>query len=1333
MKKLTLKTIGKILGVLLVAVLLVNFAPETLANNAALSEGGQGLAIPTGDAQLSSDIRQDRSLGELITLMVNFFTGFLGFIAVIVFIYAGVLMVVAGGNDEQITKAKKIMTYAAIGLLVVILSFSIVSFITSAGQGGGLDQDDTQLECGYLDENASLIECSEGLVCLAGKCVTSDGVSGTGGFQDQPEGVVTSGPSVPVFEENLDQIDDGLADLQDAFTNLASDVQDLPAEDREDVQEILNSPGDLNDKQARLEDLLDATNDPEVAELLDRIIRGIQRLEFIKREFEKFRDNMPESDAINQAYADTAEALNDLIDDPDSSVKLRRFESEYRALKDIVNKFPVVEARIRAFPGEDNVPFTVTLDGLNSIDPTGGTISDYKWSFLDNSGNEISLGSEPVVTREFTEPNTYSIRLRASTSQTDAGGFKTAADGLSVIRIKANPPSSQVEFLINGKEVTDVYHITLEEAEAGLTFDPTRTSAALGRTVEEYNWSFGDTTSEKRTTPGAVVHSYTSAGEYFVQLEATDNIGNKDRKIVKLFVKSVAADIDVTPKEGNVNTEFTFRGLESRSDLGAINEYEWDIQDAEGRTIADSEEEVFTYSFERPGTYRIQLIVTDFSGQRDTILETVKIESRDPVANFTAEARESNHPNRIEFNAIDSYDPDEGDSITYSWDFDGDGDFDVVDSEDIQIEHIYNRVGEFRARLQVQDQFGKIDLVEKEVNVDSILSADIELPKRAGIVGEEMEFKVVNSNAEAYLWEFGDGQTTSTEEDEVTYTYTQKGKYKVKLNFFDDDDNDNTDTTTIIIGDGEEPIAALDLLIDDRNPRIVEDLCGEDKDGVRVTRADLIRFSASNSVNTDGSGRLLSYDWKFSNGDSDSKREFNHRFTELSTGNSCIEVSLAVRDQIQGGVSEEDVMYFRVENEVPSITDLVIDAGTAELVTPAKVKLKVVTPKDVDGNIKKYKWYYFVEGDEDEQLGTHFTTMPETEMVITAEGEADVKNNIFFNVEVIDNDGGTYDATERFGDVSSLEVTNGPNLSPVVDFSVDKTTISVGDSITFVSSSYDPQGDELSNTDYRWDFDGDGEFDDSSSGPQVNRQFNTPGEYEVRLKVTHRGLSTSAVKKIFVQPTQSLPQAAFTYKIEGNTVIFDGIHSRFDPDLEDTTLRFEWDFDVDDDANGNGINDDDIQSQDLKPSFTYLEKKAYRVRLIVKDTLGMQGVVVRDVDLNLNEQQLLENSYSTLNVTSNTQALTTLSLNVIPAEMLVGQTADVTAIVLNADGTPYNGEVFFEILEGAGELTPNPVEATDSRATAIFTATDPGEVKLQVRATNTIFGELVEQANINVR
>ena len=1344
----------KLLGITLVVLVATFFADIFISSIS--TAYAQGLAIPGGE-QISESI-SDKPFGDLIIGMVNYFIGFLGILATIAFVYAGVLWVLSGGNEESITKAKKIMIYAALGLIVVIGSYSAVTFITgSAGpttggwEGPNLDYPGCRSdrdckvpgqvcvfvnftdmnECEYPTEGQICradAECPIGFECnIQGRCDPHD----RPGLEDGTQG----DEAIPAADENLDEIDELMDGLEEDL-----DISALDDELEEYIEDQVDGGIDaaIDNIEAILDD--DPPTNPVTGEpltpaeirILERLLDGLERLKLIRDELEELDKNRPKSEEINTTYDETLDLLNNLIDDPvqKPNIKFSRFENKYRKLKELIRKFPLMQARAWAIPGEGNVPFTVQLDGLDSLDPTGGTIDSYEWTL-----NGEVIGTEPVIIYEFTEPNTYSVNLRVETSQLDESGqFPAAMPGVSVVRVRANPPLADVRFRINGVEAFDIFHATLKEGQAGLAFDPSLTAAALGRVIEEYEWFYGDTISEVRSVPATVIHTYDEAGEYFVKLEVTDNLGTEDKRIVKLFVKTLAADIRINPSSGNVNAEFNLTGRGSRSDDGIIKDFDWEVHDAEGRLIFESEGIDFAYRFKRPGIDDVSLLITDITGAQDKLVKKLEVLSRPPIANFTFEAPEQNHPNRFEFNAIDSYDPDEGDRITYSWDFDGDGNFEITDSEEALTVHEYERIGEYRAKLQIEDAFGKRDQVEKKVSVQSVLSADIITDRKATRVGEPIELSVDSPNATSYLWEFGDGETESTEELTVSHTYNDSGKYTVKLNFFDEQDNENFDTERILVGAGDEPLAVINYMINSREPRMVEDLCDKDNFGTVATRADIIRFDAKDSINTDGSSRLLSYDWRFPGGEKGSSRETSFKFDEVNLEGECFNVALVVRDQLTGKLSGEDKVYFKVINELPRITDFVITPPDAEeLVTPVGIALKVINPKDPDGTIKKYKWWYYREGFPSEKLGVHNTSEPQTEMIITSFGEVEIKNRYFFVLEINDNDSGVYSTEERFGEVSYLDVENGPNLSPVAEFTMDKTTISAGDSITFVSKSYDPQGEELPREAFRWDFDGDGEFDDTSSGAQVNRKFNTPGEFDVRLKVVHRGLTSSVSKSVFVEATESLPQAAFTYSVEGNTVAFDGGHTRFDPTVEDTTLRFEWDFDIKDDANGNGIKDDDVQSTEIHPSHTYSEKALYTVKLNVKDSLGMQGVVVRDVDLSLTEAERLKNAYRSLQVSAPKNPLTTLDLEVIPAVMEKGGSADINVRVLNADSSPYTGKVFFEIMDGSGQFTPNPAEAQDSKASSIFTALDAGKVRIRIRATDTLYGELTEEAVINVK
>ncbi len=75
------------------------------------------------------------SLRGLILTIVDYFLGFLGLLAVIMVIYGGVTYVSSAGNDEAVGKAKKIIMYALIGIVIILLSFVVVKAVLEAGTG----------------------------------------------------------------------------------------------------------------------------------------------------------------------------------------------------------------------------------------------------------------------------------------------------------------------------------------------------------------------------------------------------------------------------------------------------------------------------------------------------------------------------------------------------------------------------------------------------------------------------------------------------------------------------------------------------------------------------------------------------------------------------------------------------------------------------------------------------------------------------------------------------------------------------------------------------------------------------------------------------------------------------------------------------------------------------------------------------------------------------------------------------------------------------------------------------------------------------------------------
>lgn len=90
-----------------------------------------------GPSSVAALTNNQTSLKGLILTIVDYFLGFLGLLAVIMVIYGGVTYVSSAGNDEAVGKAKKIIMYALIGIVIIMLSFVAVNAILGAGTGTG--------------------------------------------------------------------------------------------------------------------------------------------------------------------------------------------------------------------------------------------------------------------------------------------------------------------------------------------------------------------------------------------------------------------------------------------------------------------------------------------------------------------------------------------------------------------------------------------------------------------------------------------------------------------------------------------------------------------------------------------------------------------------------------------------------------------------------------------------------------------------------------------------------------------------------------------------------------------------------------------------------------------------------------------------------------------------------------------------------------------------------------------------------------------------------------------------------------------------------------------
>jgi len=64
-----------------------------------------------------------------IASIINIALGFLGVVAVVFILYGGFLWMTAAGNEEQVGKARKLITQAVVGLAIIFAAYIIANFV----------------------------------------------------------------------------------------------------------------------------------------------------------------------------------------------------------------------------------------------------------------------------------------------------------------------------------------------------------------------------------------------------------------------------------------------------------------------------------------------------------------------------------------------------------------------------------------------------------------------------------------------------------------------------------------------------------------------------------------------------------------------------------------------------------------------------------------------------------------------------------------------------------------------------------------------------------------------------------------------------------------------------------------------------------------------------------------------------------------------------------------------------------------------------------------------------------------------------------------------------
>ena len=70
-----------------------------------------------------------RDIREVIMLIINVILGFLSVVAIVLILWGGFKWMTAGGNEDQIDEAKKLIIAGVVGLAIIFTSYAIATFV----------------------------------------------------------------------------------------------------------------------------------------------------------------------------------------------------------------------------------------------------------------------------------------------------------------------------------------------------------------------------------------------------------------------------------------------------------------------------------------------------------------------------------------------------------------------------------------------------------------------------------------------------------------------------------------------------------------------------------------------------------------------------------------------------------------------------------------------------------------------------------------------------------------------------------------------------------------------------------------------------------------------------------------------------------------------------------------------------------------------------------------------------------------------------------------------------------------------------------------------------
>jgi len=90
------------------------------------------LALDWGQGYLSATGLGTRELREGVMSIIQTFLGFLGVLAILIILWGGFRWMTAGGSEDKVAEAKRIITSGVIGMIIILTALAITNFVLNS-------------------------------------------------------------------------------------------------------------------------------------------------------------------------------------------------------------------------------------------------------------------------------------------------------------------------------------------------------------------------------------------------------------------------------------------------------------------------------------------------------------------------------------------------------------------------------------------------------------------------------------------------------------------------------------------------------------------------------------------------------------------------------------------------------------------------------------------------------------------------------------------------------------------------------------------------------------------------------------------------------------------------------------------------------------------------------------------------------------------------------------------------------------------------------------------------------------------------------------------------